>query len=104
MNSQEFAKWEERIAARALHLWEDAGSPDGSRETYTQNARELIAIEENPTSGTLDPENAAEPMVEEASLQGNLGEFTSYSDRQGEEPLFPTAEDDSEETADLPAP
>ena len=90
MNSEEFAKWEQRIAARALHLWQDAGRPDGPRDTFTQNARELIAIEENPASGALDPQEAAEPVVEEAALQANLGEFASYSDRQGEEPLFPT--------------
>ncbi len=89
MNSEEFAKWEQRIAARALRLWEDAGRPDGSREAFTQNARELIAIEENPTSGTLDPEDAADPVVDEASLQANLGEFPSFSDTQAEEPSFP---------------
>lgn len=89
MNREEFAKWEQRIAARALHLWQDAGRPDGSRDIFTQYARELIAIEENPTSGTLDPDEAAEPVVDEASLQGNLGEFPSLSDVQAEEPSFP---------------
>ena len=89
MNSQEFAKWEHRIAARAAQLWHNAGSPDGSRDRFTQNARELIAIEENPHSGGLDPEKAAKPVVDQASLQANLGEFPSYSDRQGEEPMFP---------------
>ena len=103
MNSEEFAQWEQRISERAQHLWEDAGRPEGPRDTYLQNARELIAIEENPTSGTLEPDEAAEPVVEEAALIANLGEFTSYSERQGEEPLFPTAEDDSEESADMPA-
>lgn len=89
MNSEEFAKWEQRIAARALHLWQDAGRPDGSRDAFTQNARELIAIEENPHSGTLDPNEAAKPIVDEASLQANLGEFSSIGDAQGEEPSFP---------------
>ena len=89
MNSEEFAKWEQRIAARALHLWQDAGRPDGSRDTFTQQARELIAIEENPNSGTIDPADAARPVVDEASLQGNLGEFPSLSDAQAEEPSFP---------------
>lgn len=89
MNSEEFAKWEQRIAARALHLWQDAGRPDGPRDAFTQNARELIAIEENPRSGKLDPDEAAEPIVDEASLQANLGEFPSLSDAQAEEPSFP---------------
>ena len=89
MNSEDFAKWEQRIATRALQLWQDAGCPDGSRETFAQNARELIAIEENPTSGALDPDEVVDPVVDEASLQANLGDFPSYSDRQGEEPSFP---------------
>ena len=90
MNRQEFTAWEKRIAARAADLWQQAGSPEGPRERFTEEARELVAIEENPSSGALDPDDAAEPVVEEAALQANLGEFASFSDRQGEEPLFPT--------------
>lgn len=87
MNREEFAAWEGRVAARAEQMWIAAGRPEGPRERFTDDARALIGMEENPMAGTLDPE--AEPVIEEASLQANLGEFTSYSDRQGEEPLFP---------------
>lgn len=89
MDRKEFADLDQRIAARAEHLWHDAGSPDGPRARFIEQARELVAIEENPTAGQRVPEDAAEPVVEEAELLANLGEFTSYSDRQGEEPMFP---------------
>jgi hypothetical protein len=93
MNREEFAALERRIAAKATQMWNDAGRPDGPRDHFTDKARALIGIAENPTAGTLDPEEAAEPVIEEASLQANLGEFASYSDRQGEEPPFPAPDD-----------
>ena len=89
MDRKEFADWEQRINARAEQLWQDAGSPEGPRARFVEQARELVAIEENPQSGREDPQDAAEPVVEEAALVANLGEFASYSDRQGEEPMFP---------------
>ncbi len=92
MNREEFAAWDKRIAARADQLWEKAGKPEGPRTRFQELAREQIAIEENPHAGKLDPDEAAEPVIEEASLLANLGEVTSYSDRQGEEPAFPDPE------------
>jgi hypothetical protein len=89
MNREEFAAWEKRIADRATKLWENAGKPEGPRTRYEELAREQIAIAENPHAGKLDPEEAAEPVIEEASLLANLGEVTNFSDRQGEEPAFP---------------
>jgi Protein of unknown function (DUF2934) len=89
MNRKEFAAWEQRIADRATLLWEEAGQPEGPRDRFVERAREQIAIGENPRAGKLDPQDAAEPVIEEASLIANLGEFESYSDRQGEEPAFP---------------
>jgi hypothetical protein len=89
MNREEFAAWEKRIADRAELLWNEAGQPDGPRDRFVERAREQIAIEENPHSGKRDPDETAEPLVEEAVLVANLGEFESYSDRQGEEPTFP---------------
>ena len=92
MDRQEFAAWEERIRARADLLWQEAGKPEGSRDRFLEEARELVAIAENPGSGALDPEDSAEPITEEASLLANLGEFTGLGDRQGEEPSFPAPE------------
>lgn len=95
MNREEFAALDARIAKRAHQMWIDAGRPDGSRDHFTDNARALIGMEENPTAGTIDPDEAAEPIIEEASLQANLGEFASYSDRQGEDPQFPAPNKDT---------
>ncbi len=93
MDSQEFEAWEKRIAMRADRLWQDAGRPEGPRDRFVEDARELVAIEENPHATTINPDEAAEPVIEEASLVANLGEFPSYSDRQGEVPQFPEQED-----------
>jgi Protein of unknown function (DUF2934) len=92
MDRSEFEAWETRIRARADRLWHDAGKPDGGAETYLDQARELIALEEVPLPG-LDPEEAAEPVVEEASIQGNLGEFPTLTD-QGEEQTYPHSQDE----------
>jgi hypothetical protein len=93
MKHEDFDAWEQRIRDRAELLWIEDGSPDGPRERFTEEARELLAIEENPTSGHLDPEDGAEPLIEEASLMRNLGEFPTLVD-QGEEQTYPDEEDD----------
>ena len=87
MNREEFAALDKRIAARADALWEAAGRPNGPRERFSDDARALIGMEENPMAGTIDPD--AEPVIEEAELMANLGEFPSISDSQAEEPSFP---------------
>jgi Protein of unknown function (DUF2934) len=78
---------EARISERASSLWTDAGKPEGGPVRYMDEARELVAIEEVPPP-TLDPEEAAEPVIEEASIQGNLGEFPTLRD-QGDEMTYP---------------
>lgn len=93
MKREDFDAWEQRIRDRAELLWIEDGSPDGRRDRFTEEARELLAIEENPTSGHLDPEDEAEPLIEEASLMRNLGEFPTLVD-QGEEQTYPDEEDD----------
>lgn len=98
MDRSDFAAWEERVRARADQLWREAGRPDGGSKAYFAEARELIAIEEVPPP-TLDPEDAAEPVVEEASIQGNLGEFPTLTD-QGEEQTYPQADDDGPRLSD----
>lgn len=89
MDSKEFAAWEDRINNRARLLWEEAGKPDGTRDRFVEQAREQIAIEENPSAGRIDPDNAATPVIEEASIIANLGEFQGMGDQQGEQPSFP---------------
>ena len=73
-----------RIEARAKHLWEADGSPDGNMDDYTERADELIRMEDAAGTGQLpNPMTQDEPMpgvlVEEASIQENLGEFPGGS-------------------------
>lgn len=83
----DFDAWDARVRDRANLLWEQAGKPEVSAEFYLDEARELLAIEEVPLPG-VHPGEAAEPMIEEASIQGNLGEFPTLRD-QGDEATFP---------------
>lgn len=89
MKQEDFDAWETRVSDRADRLWRDAGSPEGARDSFLDEARELVAIEEVPPP-TLDPVAAAQPVVEEAAIQGNLGEFPTLRD-QGDEMTFPGA-------------
>ena len=98
MDRSDFTAWEARIRARAEQLWRAAGRPDGGAAAYLAEARELTAIEEVPPP-TLDPEKAARPLVEEAAIQGNLGEFPTLTD-QGDEQVFPSVSDDGPRLSD----
>lgn len=86
----DFDAWEARVRARAQELWTEAGQPEVSADFYLDQARELLAIEEVPPP-TRDPAEAAAPVIEEASIQGNLGEFPTLTD-QGEEQVFPSVQ------------
>jgi len=90
MNRQEFDALDARIGVRAKSLWNDAGNPEGGPDRFLENARELVAIGEVP-AGTIDPD--APEIIEEASLQRNLGEFPTLVD-QGEEQTYPDIEDE----------
>jgi len=80
---------QQRIRERAYHLWEADGRPRGRDLDYWERARELIGMEENPGAGLLpnpmalgkDPDA---PVVEEAEIQENLGEFPDRFADQGE--------------------
>lgn len=87
MNRDEFDALDARVDARAKRLWSEAGSPDGGKEHFLDQARELVALEE-VVPPTLDPQMTAEPVIEEASIQSNLGEFPTLRD-QGDEMTFP---------------
>ncbi len=95
MNREEFDAWETRVRDRADAMWAAAGQPAGGRDSYVDAAREIVAMEEVALP-TLDPDEAAQPVIEEASIQGNLGEFPTLRD-QGDEQVFPQAQDDAED-------
>ena len=80
-----------RIDARATQMWEADGSPTGQLDEYRERADELLRMEESGNPGQLEnPMTSGEPMpgvvVEEASIQDNLGEFPGASGKadQGE--------------------
>jgi len=82
---------ERKIRARALRLWRAEGAPKGREAEYMERARELQAIDDNPTAGQLpNPMTLhhgevppAEP-VEEAEIEENLGEFPVALTDEGE--------------------
>jgi hypothetical protein len=86
----------QRIRERAYHLWESEGRPEGRAEEYWERARELDAIQSSPPPLRQPPKPGAvrsEPggaMVEEASLQQNLGEFPDRLADEGEVMTTPT--------------
>jgi hypothetical protein len=86
-----------RIRERAYHLWEADGCPDNAGDEYWIRAETLSRMEEAPHAGEL-PNPATLPgadpnrtqIVEEASIQENLGEFPDRSADQGERQSTPS--------------
>jgi hypothetical protein len=79
---------EQRIRERAYHLWREEGCPDGRDAEIWERARELQAIADSAGSGLL-PISAGEPVIDEAELQENLGEFPDRFADQGEKTPTP---------------
>ena len=69
---------EAAIEARAKGLWEESGSPAGRMDEFRERADELIRMEMAGVSGQK-PVDDGSPIpgvvVEEASIQDNLGEL-----------------------------
>ena len=76
-------EYQQRIRERAYLLWEEDGRPEGRADEYWDRARFLIGIEDNPTAGEIPPD-AKHDVVDEASLQDNLGEFPDRLTDQGD--------------------
>ena len=77
-----------RIHARAEKLWRAAGSPPSGEAQFLDEARTLIAIEDNPRAGTLPnpmthPDNIGpegEPIESPLAVE-NEGEFPTLTDQ-----------------------
>ncbi len=72
------------VKAKAEAMWREAGSPAGGMDEFTERADELLRMEHAGASGQLpNPMTLDEPIpgviVEEASIQDNLGEFPGGS-------------------------
>jgi len=67
------------IDAMSQRLWEAEGKPDGGPAAYREQADELVRMEMAGKTAQLDPDHAPGMIVEEASIQANLGEFPGGS-------------------------
>lgn len=77
-------EFEARVRQLADELWRADGSPEGRMDEYTERADELARMEmAGPTGLEPNPmtQNETVPgvVVEDASIQENLGEFPSAS-------------------------
>jgi hypothetical protein len=84
---------EARVRARAHRLWLQRGRPPGGAEAYYDEARELVAIEDNPTQARKPRprENAVGPSgepVESIVPVENEADVPTLAD-QGEESTHP---------------
>ena len=98
MNRSEFQALDQRVEDQARDLWAAAGSPAGGHARFSDQARELVALSEVDLP-TLDVAQAAMPVIEEAAIQSNLGEFPTLRD-QGDEMTFPDATPEDDPYAD----
>lgn len=98
-----------RIKAVAEELWRADGSPAGRMDDYTERADELVRMElAGPVGLAPNPMTTNEPIpgvvVEEASIQENLGEFpgaANFAD-QGEWRETPMTRKELREGEDAP--
>jgi len=77
-------EYQARVRQRADELWRADGSPAGRMDEYTERADELIRMEmAGPAGLAPNPMTQSEPIpgvvIEEASIQENLGEFPAAS-------------------------
>jgi hypothetical protein len=80
VDREERTRDEERIRTRAYALWEQEGRPEGRADVHWDQARELVAIEENYKS-TLLPRNTGEDAAEPIEAVENQGEFPELRDQ-----------------------
>ena len=84
-----------RIKDVAKELWEADGKPEGREAEFTERADELVRMEMSGRTGQKDNPQDHElipgVLVEEASIQDNLGELPGASSAadQGEKRMMP---------------
>src|SRR5262245_31807770 len=82
--------FDKRVRQRAYRLWVEEGCPEGRSDIHWEQARELVAIEDNQKTATTpvrEATTAGEP-VEPIEAVENAGEFPTLTD-QGEEQAAP---------------
>jgi hypothetical protein len=83
--------YQARVRERAYHLWEADGRPEGNDQDFWERARELVDMELSGVTGQManpasDPhaDPLAPDIIENPSIQENLGEFPDRFADQGE--------------------
>ena len=90
-------EFEHEVRVEAYHLWKADGEPHGREAEYWERARTLVSMKRAGPTG-LEPNPASLPgadpnapdIVEEASVQENLGEFPDRFADQGEKTPTPS--------------
>jgi hypothetical protein len=77
---------EARIRDKAHKLWEEAGRPEGRAAEHWEEARTLVAIEDDRTSLKPIEQASSEPL----EIQDNLGESPGALTDQGERMKVPS--------------
>ena len=67
--------FKKRVEALSKELFEADGSPEGRMNEYKERADELARMEMAGPAGLQNVEDSKAVIVEEASIQKNLGEF-----------------------------
>ena len=67
--------FKKRVAALAKQLWEADGKLEGHEAEYQERADELARMEMAGAAGLQNVEDSKATVIEEASIQKNLGEF-----------------------------
>jgi Protein of unknown function (DUF2934) len=85
------AEEDRRVRERAQKMWREAGRPSGGADAYLDEAKTLVAIEDNPKAGQESikegynqPGPWGEPVEEAKIALENEGEFPTMTD-QGEQ-------------------
>lgn len=85
--------YQQRLRDHARQLWESEGRPTGREAEYLEKAREVLAMEDNPTGAT-------EPLEKSSDRVLNLGgEPPEALENQGE---FPGRTDQGKDTPEVP--
>jgi hypothetical protein len=82
---------DDRIRRQAEKLWQEANRPSGGADAFLDQARTLIAIEDNPHAGTLP-----NPMTQPDKI-GPQGEPIEPIAEVADEGEFPTLTDQGEQ-------
>lgn len=100
MTEDEDAALERRIREKARRLWEAEGRPHGREESFRDQAKEMVAIEDAHETALKPIPEAGEPVEPEIAVE-NQGEFPDLTD-QGEQIAEPSIDVAVEHADDRP--